>query len=379
MIEKFVKKAVFGVLGGAAASLARKEIVGRVGKLIDKVTRESPESIQARANALLGYPTTHYKVDKDGNIAFKPSLVFFHEYLTSHPNVMGRVLKDEETGTIYVDGNPINNSAKVELINQFLSLTKIHSAAVASHFDQACKLLETKDITSVKFQSEFGGKRNSTEIIDNWMTNCFGEGLETDPVYATFLFKKWITGTAKRIISPGSNHDGCLTMAGKPGTGKTQFFRLLMPPPFESRTTEVACSIKDSRKFTESILGRTIVNYDELAVLEHHKVIESFKQLLTSQYVDVRLAYRRDPQRYDLRQGFGATTNKDQFIKDANLSRRLWTIKLNGKKRLNFDYLRDNRRALWEEALTLAQNNYPSLLSEEEQKTVEMENKKYLL
>ena len=119
--------------------------------------------------------------------------------------------------------------------------------------------------------------------------------------------------------------------------------------------------------------------FDELSVLEHQNTRETFKQLLSSQAVDVRLPWRKDPQRFLLRSGFGATTNKDKFIFDPFLSRRMWVIELNNSQRLNFDFLFANRDNLWKEALYLANKGESCYLSQEEQFKLEENNKKYLV
>jgi predicted P-loop ATPase len=139
------------------------------------------------------------------------------------------------------------------------------------------------------------------------------------------------------------------------------------------------CNIKQPTKFVESIKGKTIACFDELSILDLPKSQEAFKQLLSSQYVDVRLAWARDVRRYALRQGFCATKNPKKFIPDSFFSRRLWTIALNDKGRLDFDYLFANREDLWKEAVYYAENGEDTNLSFEEQKKVEETNKQFIV
>jgi predicted P-loop ATPase len=150
-------------------------------------------------------------------------------------------------------------------------------------------------------------------------------------------------------------------------------------PPFDKRTGEVLCNIKNPQKFIEGTIGKTIQCFDELSSLDAPKSQETFKQLLSTQFIDVRLPWRRDAQRFNLRNSFGATTNKEKFIKDAALSRRLWTIQLNGKSKINFDYLNSVKKALWQEAVYLAQTNESYLLSFKDQEMVEEQNRKFFM
>lgn len=377
-------KNIFKVLGKEAKSLARSEIRSVVKKKTSSLLKgffaKSPEELQEEANQLLGYPTLHYKINKNNELEFKSSSVFIQEWLTNSPDLKNRLIKDEESGQVYLDGKELDNSKKIELINSFIKLCKIQSPAVNGHFESALKLLPYSDYTALRFKDVFAGwNPNNKSIINDWLHNCFGEGISTDLTYANMLFKKWIVGTARRAMNPGSSLDGCLVLQGPAGAGKTRHFRELLPEPFSQRTGEIHCDIKNARQFVESILGKTVACFDELSVLQNDKVEDVFKQLLSSQFMDLRLAYRRDPQRYGLRQGFSATTNADKFIKDPALCRRLWVLELNESRKLDFDYLYANRHLLWQEAVYLANNNESCYLSSSEQKQVEDQNKKYLI
>lgn len=374
-----IQKMLTAFAGNEVRKLARRAIGIHTRGLVDGWFAEKPEKTAARVRETLGYDSTHYKLGKDNEIQFQLSAVFVCEWLTNSPEMIGRLIKDEESGQLFLDEKPLDTGSKVKLINRFLEICKIQARSVHSSFEQAFKLLQSGDLISNKFKTHFATEDETTDVLDNWLVNCFGDGMETNPAYAQDLFKRWIVGTARRAIYPGEPLDGCLTFTGPTNTGKTRFFRLLLPPPFEERTTEVLGDIKEPRKLIEAILGRTVVCFDELAVLDHPKVIETFKQLITKQAVDARLAYRRDPQRYNLRQGFGATTNKTKFIQDPTLSRRLWVIELNGKKMLNFDYLLANREQLWREAVKVAQTDFSVYLSAEQVRNVEIVNTKYVV
>jgi predicted P-loop ATPase len=210
------------------------------------------------------------------------------------------------------------------------------------------------------------------------MEKCFGTALTASPEHARLLFRKWIVGTAARTIHPGKSLDGCLVLQGETGIGKTQFFRQILPSPFDGRTGEIYCDIKNPNKFVEALLGKTVACFDELSVLEHAKTLETFKQLLTSQFIDVRLAWARTVRRFNMRVGLGGTSNKTKFITDPSLSRRLWVIELNPSQRLDFDYLSANKEALWKEAVYFAEQGESCIMTPEEQKMIEEYNAKFM-
>lgn len=363
-----------------AKSLVGSELKGSVKNLISKFKEKSKEEIDKEIISKIGYSTHHFKLNKNQEVVFTPSSVFFNEWLSNSPLIKQPLTRDEETGQTYYGEKIINSSLKKELIDLFSKNTGITNSSLVSHFDGAIKLIEVSDYNSKKFKDYFSGWDSSNEsVIDTWISSVFPNNKFTNLEFSQKLFRKWIIGTAKRAISPGAPLDGCLVLKGPGAIGKTSFFRNILPNPFDNRTGEILCNVKNAQKFVENILGKTVACFDELSVLEFQRSTETLKQLLSSQFIDVRLPYRRDPQHYLLRQGFCGTTNKNNFIKDPFLSRRLWVIEITSDERANFDYLISNRDMLWKEAVYCALNNEKYLLSKEEQVELESLNKNYLL
>lgn len=377
-MAKGIGDVLSGILLSTGKSLITSELKKQAKGFIGARFAKTPEQARKEAANLVGYETEHFTLDKKDNLVFKSSSMFVLEWVNNSPTVRGRLMKDEENGQVYFDGKPLTNSAKVDLMSKFSKQTNIKNASLPGHLENALDLLDTSDFTSLKFGQEFAGwDPTKTSVIDTWVQNCFGSALTTPGEYAAPLFRKWIVGTARRALQPGSSHDGCLVLKGPAGVGKTRFFREMLPPPFDHRTGEIMCDIRSPSKFQEAIVGKTVACFDELSVLDYPKTHEIFKQLLSSQFIDVRLAWARKPQRYALRQGFSATTNRDNFIADKFLSRRLWIIELNKSKRLDFDFVHANNKDLWKEAVYLAKQGESCILTPEEQATLEAANKKF--
>lgn len=374
-MKLFTKEAT-NLVKGQVRSSVKKKTTGFLTRLFAKSTEE----LQQEVEDTLGYPSIHYTVGKDQKITYKVSSVMIHEWLTSCPDVKDRLLKDEETGKVFLDGEEVTPANKVQLIQSLLKTIGSTSQSIQGNFESALKLLEVQDLTAQKFKKVMGGwDFNQPSVIDGWLEGAFGSGLTTDLEYSKMLWKKWVVGTARRALYPGESLDGCLTLIGPPGWGKTLHFRNLLPEPFNNRTGEILGDIKTPQRFVEGILGKTIACFDELSILENDKVLETFKQLLSTTTISARMAYRREPQNYKIRQGFAATTNQTSFITDPFLSRRMWCLELNDSSRLDFDFLYENRFKLWQEAVALAENpKVICYLSKDEQQQVEEVNKKYL-
>lgn len=372
-IAKFFTKTAVS----AARSLLLSEVKGGVKSFLNNKRARTIQDVAQEMTNKLGYVTTSYTLHKTTQeIQYKSSAVLFHEWLTNSKFVTEKIVRDEESGYVYVDGALITNAKKLDLINRFVTATGIKTGAIAAHLEQALKLYDVSDFTSLRFKQHFAGwDATKPSVIDTAMTNCFSVNDEL----SNTLFRKWMIGTAKRIVNPGCLLDGCYTLVGPGMIGKTSFFRNLLPEPFATRCNEIYCNPKNPQKFVENILNKSICCFDELQVLDYAKSVETFKQILTTQAIDVRLAYRRDPTRFALRTGFCATTNKAKFITDPFLSRRLWAVALNAEQKLNFEWLFANRVAMWQEATYRALNGESYYLSADEHATLEQRNAQYLV
>lgn len=375
-----IAKLLTSVATSSAKSLLSGGIKKTVSNLIKKHTAKKPEQIEKEIIERLGYATSHYRLDRDQNIIFKSSPVFFHEWLSQSSSMKDKIVRDEENGSIFVNGTLLNNQTKMEIINSFVKATGVQSPAINSHFEAALKLIDPTDHVGSQFKQFFGSWVPGTpSVIDGWLEGCFGKNFTSDVSYANMIFHRWIIGAANRIVNPGSSLDGCLILKGKPNAGKTQHWRKIMPSPFDARTGEIYCDVKDAAKTQEQLLGRSIGCLDELSVMDHPATVEVLKQLLTSQHINVRLAWRRSPESFAMRAAFCGTTNRERFITDKGLSRRCWVIELNDNCHLDFAFLENNRHSLWEEAIYLVGKGETCFLSLAEQKLIEEHNEKFML
>jgi hypothetical protein len=241
-VEKFLAKEATSLARSVLQSNAKQGIKS----FIQRFKTKSADQIRAEVTQTLGYLSCHYSVNKQQEIVYKPSVVFVREWLTNSPTVANKLIKDEESGQIFVDGHLMDPARKMDLINDFMKQTGIRVASLNSHFDGALKLLDVTDFTSQSFKKHFAGWNPTNEsIIDNFLPRLYGEALETEAKYATFLFRKWIIGTAKRAMEPGVAFDGCLVLTGPGGVGKTSFFRELLPGRFFAISRTLKNSLKE--------------------------------------------------------------------------------------------------------------------------------------
>ncbi len=379
-IGSIITKTLLNEAKNMARSEARSMVKGTVLKTFRNLFKKSEEDMVAELSEKLGFQTENYRIkNKVAEWKVSPTAIF--ELMENHKFFKDKMVLDEETNHLFYDGNEVDSRVKIDLVNKISQITGSSTHGIHRSFDKVKDYFFHTDLVASQFKKHFAGwDPSANSVIDRFIPELFGEGLRTELAYINPLFKKWIVGTAKRAMTPGELLDGCFVLQGEPGLGKTQFFRQLLPKPFEHRTGEIKCDVRQPVLLIDAVAKKTVACFDELSLLKATKgTEETFKTIISSQNIDVRLPYQTKESRYALRQGFGATTNENEFIRDRAISRRMWVLSLNGKTRLNFDRLHEMREGLWKEAVYLAnKGELKTYLTPEEQKQVESENEKYI-
>lgn len=216
-------------------------------------------------------------------------------------------------------------------------------------------------------------KWDGEKRIDGLLIKYFGA---EDNLYTKEAIRKMLVGSVARVFKPGCKFDLVLTLVSqKQGTGKSSFFKALGREWFSDTFMTV-----QGKEALEQIQGAWIIEMAELAGIRKAE-IEAVKHFITKQEDMFRPAYARTSETYLRQCVFVATTNQNNFLKDASGNRRfipvdIQNIKLTDNSALR-DFLDDKNEIdqVWAEAVMLYKKGEPLFLSKETEVLAETEQK----
>ena len=183
---------------------------------------------------------------------------------------------------------------------------------------------------------------DKTPRIDGLFPTYYGA---KDSTFVRAVGKNLLIAAVARVMSPGCKCDFCIVLEGVQGAGKSTSVATLFRPEW---VTTIRADI-DSKDFVSGIQGFWAIELSELSSLKRSQV-ESIKAVLSANFDDVRLPFRRDVKRYPRQAIFIATTNETAgYLLDTTGNRRFWPIKCG--ERIDLEGLRRNQSQLWAEAL----------------------------
>lgn len=157
--------------------------------------------------------------------------------------------------------------------------------------------------------------------------------------------EKWMVGIVARAYEPGCKMDTMLVLMGGQGVRKSSMLRAIAPAG-----SFAAVQIDPSDK--DSVLRASkfaVVEWPELAGASKREQ-EALKDYFSLQEDRVRPPYARADLRIPRRTVFAATTNEDDFLRDATGSRRYWPVRVGD---IDIDGLLAVKDQLWAEAVDL--------------------------
>ncbi len=203
-------------------------------------------------------------------------------------------------------------------------------------------------------------ERTRPGILDDLATRVLGAEEEISNLF----LKLTLISAVRRIRSPGCQVDTILTLQGGQGAGKTNFVRVLFGEWTRSQMPDLGS--KDASAALNGYWGIELSEMDRIARAE----TSTIKDFLSRTYDDYRPPYGRADVRFPRQSILIATTNDLDILKDASGNRRYWPIPIPG--RVNLEYLRRNRDAIWAEAAYLEALGVQHWLEEElEEKAIE--------
>ena len=176
--------------------------------------------------------------------------------------------------------------------------------------------------------------------------------------YNLWAFKKWLVGSVHNWLSP--IHETkvsplTLVLCGqKQGTGKTSFFRNLLPKELRKYLIEHRIDAKDKDSIYNLVKGLIVLD-DEFGGLAT-KDVKDFKKIADANQIDIRLPYSAFYSKMKRKASLCGTSNERDILKDVTGNRRILPLNIES---IDYDtMITINTDDLWREVFDLYRNNF---------------------
>ena len=186
----------------------------------------------------------------------------------------------------------------------------------------------------------------------------YADCIEPQSEYNRWAFKKWLVGSVHNWISP--HHETkvsplTLVLCGqKQGTGKTSFFRNLLPKDLKKYLIEHRIDAKDKDSIYNLVKGLLVLD-DEFGGLAT-KDVKDFKKIADANQIDIRLPYSAFYSKMKRKASLCGTSNESDILKDVTGNRRILPINVVS---INYDeMIKINTDDLWREVYDLWRKDF---------------------
>ncbi len=159
------------------------------------------------------------------------------------------------------------------------------------------------------------------------LINELAESIESntgkDSEYKSLFLKKWLVGIIASIY--GEHSPLLLVLTGGQNTGKTEFFRRLLPKELKKYYGE---SKLDSGKDDELLMTQKVILMDDELGGKSKKEATRLKELTSKEYFSIRKPYARENEDFKRLASLCGTTNEREFISDSTGNRRIIPIEV---------------------------------------------------
>jgi len=226
--------------------------------------------------------------------------------LTRNIEMDGRPIDDSDVNSIYIDLKSVNDKITKDLVCSVIFSNRLESFSPIRDFLNS----HTHDLTQ--------GTPNLDMLLDGVNTNTEG-------------YRTWVTKWLVSLIASadGSYSPLTLVFAGQQqGTGKTHWFRYLLPKQLRSLYAE---SDMDAGKDDEILMTRKWIILDDEYGGKSKREYTKQKKVTSKEWVNVREPYGRVS--VDLRRlaMFAGTSNDLQIIFDPTGNRRVLVVHIIGE------------------------------------------------
>lgn len=230
---------------------------------------------------------------------------------------------DEISNYIYVNGHIMEDK---ELNDIYLNVKKSFDFKVP--INDIMAILNSNVIKRVNTLKIFfnENKGTGTGFIEEY-ARC----IKPESDYNVWAFTKWIVGGIHNWICDQNNDLVCpltLVLSGQQhGTGKTTFFRRMLPDELKVYFTPEKINGKDKDSMYR--LCSSLIIFDDEFGGDGFKDIKSFKDISDKTIIVQRRPYQKNDSRYRRRALLGGSSNELDILKDVTGNRRILPINVN--------------------------------------------------
>lgn len=256
--------------------------------------------------------------------------------ITNNLEQDGRVLSEREVTSIYIDCKIAIPKTSKDLVWDILFSNKV------------------KQYNPLKEFFSTSNRVSGTENLDKLI-----KSITTDTDHVGLWVTKWLVSTVASVY--GRTSPLVLVLCGAQNSGKTQWFRRLLPQKLKSYYTE---SKMDGGKDDEILMTKKLIIMDDEYGGKNKKEDMEFKRITSKDIITVRLPYGRlsvDLQRLCMLAG---TSNPLAILNDQTGNRRILPINVLS---LNHElYNSVDKDALWMELYQMFLDGYKYELTKDE-------------
>ena len=307
----------------------------------------------------LGLAMTEEKVPK---VILNAENVF--KILTAMPDFKGKLWYDSFYRRKYTtlfgeNSRPWEDVDSIRVLVQLQSKFKLSKLAQATVFE-AISLYAHNHIRSEPADYFNSLVWDGTPRVSEFFIRACGAD---DNEYTRAVSENMFTAIAARVLSPGCKFDNMVILEGKQGTYKSTVLREIIGDAWFSE----ASSSLDNKDFEQSLVGKIIVEFDELDQFRKSDA-NLIKKKLSTASDDYRPSYGRENVKVGRTCIFVGTTNQESYLKDPTGARRFWPVTI---QLCDIEYTRQHREQLLAEAVHRFKSGLPFHIVPKEQAELE--------
>jgi predicted P-loop ATPase len=168
---------------------------------------------------------------------------------------------------------------------------------------------------------------NNVELFPSPLIDKLASSIINDkPSFTKYFVKKWLVSVVSAAF--GKHSPLVLVLTGKQNSGKSEWFRRLMPRELRHPVDYYGESKLEAGKDDEILMCQKLILMDDEYAGKNKKEADRFKELTSKQKFSLREPYGRTNVDLDRLAVLCGTTNEDQILSDTTGNRRILPIEV---------------------------------------------------